>query len=161
MVQITLRVLTRPNPESLPTIYRTIGVGTWRVAVAVLDVDASTWPLCCAADYDEKILPSIVNEVLKQVIALYNAPQLLTQREQVSKKIKVWCASCVSVAVRGGGVALCRRACAIVDIVPRVSCRRAIGDCRRTSWSARRTSTWCSRMVRGGWFVTSGKLSLF
>ena len=39
-------------------------------------------------DYDEKILPSIVNEVLKQVIAQYNAPQLLTQREQVSRKIK-------------------------------------------------------------------------
>ncbi len=27
MVQITLRVLTRPNPDRLPTIYREIGIG--------------------------------------------------------------------------------------------------------------------------------------
>lgn len=40
------------------------------------------------ADYDEKVLPSIVNEVLKQVIAEHTAPQLLTQREQVSRKIR-------------------------------------------------------------------------
>jgi len=40
-----------------------------------------------SADYDEVVLPSIANEVLKQVIAEYNAPQLTTQREQVSAKI--------------------------------------------------------------------------
>jgi prohibitin 2 len=65
MVDIGLRVLTRPDPRFLPVIYRTIG-----------------------ADYDDKVLPSIVNEVLKQVIAQFNATALLTQREQVSKLIK-------------------------------------------------------------------------
>jgi len=65
MVDIGLRVLTRPDPRYLSQIYRNIG-----------------------ADYDDKILPSIVNEVLKQVIAQFNATALLTQREQVSKLIK-------------------------------------------------------------------------
>ena len=65
MVDIGLRVLTRPEQRALPEIYRKIGL-----------------------DYDDKILPSIVNEVLKQVIAQFNATALLTQREQVSRLIK-------------------------------------------------------------------------
>lgn len=65
MVDIGLRVLTRPDHRALPEIYRLIG-----------------------ADYDDKVLPSIVTEVVKQVIAQFNATALLTQREQVSRKIK-------------------------------------------------------------------------
>jgi len=64
-VDLTVRVLYRPDPANLPELYRFIG-----------------------RDYDERVLPSIVNEVLRSVIAQYNATQLLTQREQVSFLIR-------------------------------------------------------------------------
>mmetsp|Transcript_20374 Transcript_20374/g.47632 ORF Transcript_20374/g.47632 Transcript_20374/m.47632 type:complete len:190 (-) Transcript_20374:39-608(-) len=66
MVNISLRVLSRPVEEALPTILKTVGT-----------------------DYDERILPSIVNEVLKAVVAQYNAEQLLTMREKVSQQIRI------------------------------------------------------------------------
>jgi len=65
MVNITCRVLSRPDVLELPTIYRTLG-----------------------ADYDERVLPSIVNEVLKSVVAQFNASQLITQRALVSRLVR-------------------------------------------------------------------------
>lgn len=64
-VNLTLRVLARPEVTKLPTIYRSLGL-----------------------DYDERVLPSIGNEVLKATVAQYNADQLLTQREDVSNTIR-------------------------------------------------------------------------
>lgn len=55
MISISLRVLYRPDPTRLPQLYRYLGT-----------------------DYDARVLPSIVNEVLKSVVAQYNASQLLT-----------------------------------------------------------------------------------
>ncbi|XP_055334085.1 prohibitin-2-like [Paramacrobiotus metropolitanus] len=65
MVNISLRVLARPDAVALPRIYRQLGT-----------------------DYDERVLPSICNEVLKSVVAKFNASQLITQRSQVSLLVR-------------------------------------------------------------------------
>jgi len=64
-VTVHCRMLYKPEVASLPNIHKTLGM-----------------------DYDERVLPSIGNEVLKATIAQYDAEQLLTQREQVSREIR-------------------------------------------------------------------------
>jgi prohibitin 1 len=40
-------------------------------------------------DWEERVLPSIGNEVVKAVVAQYNAEQLLTQRDKVREGVFV------------------------------------------------------------------------
>ena len=49
-VDLSLRILYRPIEEKIPEILNNLGI-----------------------DYDERVLPSIGNEVLKSVVAQYNA----------------------------------------------------------------------------------------
>jgi len=64
-VNISLRVLYKPDVLQLPEILSNFG-----------------------EDYDRRILPSIMNETLKAVVAQYNAEQLTTQREEVSRLVR-------------------------------------------------------------------------
>ncbi|KAM0017945.1 putative prohibitin, Band 7 domain, Band 7/SPFH domain superfamily [Helianthus debilis subsp. tardiflorus] len=65
-VKIGLGVLTRPVADELLIVYRTL-----------------------SGNYNEKVLPSIIHETLKAVVAQYNASQLITQREAVSREIRI------------------------------------------------------------------------
>merc|ERR1719251_292710 len=64
MVTIGVRVLHKPDPSELVWMWRHLG-----------------------KTYDERVLPSLMNECAKAVVARYNASELLTKREQVSADI--------------------------------------------------------------------------
>lgn len=66
MVTLAIRVLHKPDPSKLVWIYRYLGT-----------------------NYDERVLPSIMNECAKAVVAKYNANELLTKRESVSREISL------------------------------------------------------------------------
>lgn len=65
-VHVATRILYRPMKEKLPVIYRDIGL-----------------------NYDDKVLKSIAEEVIKSVVADYDAEQLITMREVVANRVTV------------------------------------------------------------------------
>ena len=67
-VNLSLRVLSHPALPHLPEIYKLLGT-----------------------DYAERVLPGICNEVLKAVVAQYDAAELFTLRDHVSRTfVTLW-----------------------------------------------------------------------
>jgi prohibitin 1 len=64
-VEVRLRLLYRPDQERLFQIHKTLG-----------------------PSYQETVLPSVGNEVMKTIIAQYDASELMLRRDQVSKAIR-------------------------------------------------------------------------
>merc|ERR1711871_323523 len=61
MVSLSIRILSRPDRGELKTVYERLGL-----------------------QHDEVVLPSIVNETCKEVVARFDAQQLLSERQTVS-----------------------------------------------------------------------------
>jgi prohibitin 2 len=68
MVNITIRVLTKPIQNDLAKCYDFLGTDK---------------------DMDHRVLPSIVPEVLKATVAKYNAAALVTKRDEISREIRM------------------------------------------------------------------------
>jgi prohibitin 2 len=65
MIKVKIRLLSRPNTDRLPDIYRRLGM-----------------------DYDKRIFESLVFEICGAVIAQFNASQLINQRDTISMNMR-------------------------------------------------------------------------
>ncbi|CAF1563906.1 unnamed protein product [Rotaria sordida] len=63
-INIILRILYRARAELLPKIFTNLG-----------------------SDYEERVLPLITNEILKSVVAQFDAIQLIIQRTLISQRV--------------------------------------------------------------------------
>lgn len=64
-IKLSVRVLFHPEVSKLDVIYSRLG-----------------------KNYEQKVLPALCNEILRTVVAQFSAAQLLSQRDQVSQRIK-------------------------------------------------------------------------
>lgn len=99
MVQIALRVLSRPKVRL--TCYNDVPPRTLRTSHAAFLSAACVKPCTflqedrlpeiftkLGANFNDRILPSVGNEVLKATVAKYNAEELLSKRSVISLEIK-------------------------------------------------------------------------
>lgn len=64
-IKLAVKVLFHPEVNKLDVIYQNLG-----------------------KNYEQKVLPALCNEILRTVVAQFSAAQLLSQRDQVSERIK-------------------------------------------------------------------------
>lgn len=64
-IKLSVRILFHPEVNQLGLIYTRLG-----------------------KNYEQKVLPALCNEILRTVVAQFSATQLLSQRDQVSERIK-------------------------------------------------------------------------
>ena len=64
-IKLSIRVLFHPEVSNLHVIYSRLG-----------------------RNYEQKVLPALCNEILRTVVAQFSAGQLLSQRDQVSERIR-------------------------------------------------------------------------
>ena len=64
-IKLAVKILFHPEVNKLDVIYKNLG-----------------------KNYEQKVLPALCNEILRTVVAQFSAAQLLSQRDQVSEKIR-------------------------------------------------------------------------
>jgi prohibitin 1 len=98
MVNMSLRILSKPSEEKLPTIWKVRCLACWCHSLlqsrsrssgskrrdSTLTCLFVLWLQGLGVDWEDRVLPSIGNEIVKATVAQFNAEQLLTQREKVS-----------------------------------------------------------------------------